>query len=476
MSSKAPLPPKPSAVVTVVGAGFSGSTIAIQQLQHYVELLKTNKNLPPLTIRLIDRTGTFGPGLPYGTDDDVFIHNQPAYAMSPFPDDPDHFTRWLRAHDPKATGDTFATRHEFGIYLKETLEKAFADAAAAGVPVTLEKRTDEITDVTPTDKGLTLSGNNNATLETQALVLATGHQPGSLLKSLDGNPHYVTGVRHVAPVEEAVKNTTAKNSVAIVGTGQSMFDVLAVLDSIGYKGKVYALSRNLVLPWLFDPAFYRQPVEPYKPLYLDPAHVKAAKDQSAEALKRRFKLEIHRAEKQGYGVGHVLGAIDFDALATAGPDGTKPEGWKGLYDLWRATYGNPTPPQRFELLQRYLKSGRLKLVKGDVSDVTDAKFAVQGDGFVVKDLFGKKPKHLSAVFNAAAYDRNPLASPVLKRADEKGLLIVSSHGIAGGQQKNDALFVVGPPTSTGKWGVESFRDDNARSAKQSVDKALGLKF
>ena len=453
-------------VITIVGGGFTGSTIAVQQARHYISLYERDHNLPPLTIRIIDEQGSFGPGLPYSTPDNVFLLNQPAYAMSPFPDDPDHFTRWLGGD-----GNAFATRHQYGEYLKGTLTQVFNDAAAAGIPVKLETLTGDITDINPYKDGFVLSRKNGTQLETKALVLATGHQKSTFLSELDINGRYFSGVHDVVKIGNILKKDTSKDSVAIVGTGQSMVDALAVLDHIGYKGKIYAFSRSLVEPWAFDPELYKKALPPYVPFYLDPERIRDEKDFTFDGLRARLDLEFKWAESQGYGVGHVLTAIDFKALATAGPNGTAPEGLQALYNLWEKIYGNPTAPERHELLERYKKSGQLVLVRNEVQakDIVAEK-----DGFIANGIAGKKQLYLSAIFNAAAFNRKSLASPLLQKAADKNLLHLRSDVIEPGRQNHTAIFAAGPPTSPAKWGVETFRNDNALTARQSVETALGL--
>lgn len=342
MSRNAPLPPK-SAVITIIGAGFTGGTVAIQQLRHYVSLRKGNKNLPPLTIRLIDRAGDFGPGFPLSVQNDV------------------------RQKDDDA--------------LAEILAEEFGEAIAAGIPVTLDKRTDEIFDVAPHPDGITLAAKRSSTLETQALVLAMDNQHEG-------------------------------DSIALVGAGYSLPEALDVLGYVGFKGDIYALSHSLVLPWSFDPAFYRQPLPPFRPLYLDAERVKKAQDQSTQGLERRFKLEVRRAHELGYGVAHVLKALDFEALAQAGPEGASPAGWQSLHDIREAFYANPVSPQGSLLLQRYINSGRLKLLK---TAVRKENLFPEPGGFLTKNiLFGKKPEPgktvpLAIIFNAAALKRRPPA-------------------------------------------------------------------
>ena len=170
--------------ITIIGGGFTGSSIAIEEARYYAELFAQDNTLPPLTIRLLDGTGSFGTGLPYKTQDDVFLLNQPAYAMSPFPEDPAHFTRWLGQD-----GDTFATRKQYGEYLQETLSQTFNEAAAAGIPVKLEKLSLNVTDISA-QQNITVNAGAVA-LDTDAVVFATGHQKNGFLNELDGPTAYV---------------------------------------------------------------------------------------------------------------------------------------------------------------------------------------------------------------------------------------------------------------------------------------------
>ena len=71
-----------TATTTIIGAGFTGISVAIEQARTYHRLQQQNPvRLPPLTIRIIDKSGDFGTGLPYSHDSDIFLLNQPAYAF-----------------------------------------------------------------------------------------------------------------------------------------------------------------------------------------------------------------------------------------------------------------------------------------------------------------------------------------------------------------------------------------------------------
>ena len=72
--------------IAIVGAGFSGSLVA-------VHLLKTAHS--PLLIKLIERDRDIGKGVAYSTTTNSHLLNVSSGKMSAFPDDPGHLLRWL---------------------------------------------------------------------------------------------------------------------------------------------------------------------------------------------------------------------------------------------------------------------------------------------------------------------------------------------------------------------------------------------
>jgi len=439
-----------SKIITTVGGGFTGSSIAVQQVQIYTILSQQGYCLSPLTIRLIDKDGAFGPGLPYNTTDDVFLLNQPAYAMSPFPKEPDHFTQWLGTD-----GNHFATRAQYGRYLKETLHQAFQKAAEDGLAVTLESTTAHVTDLSLYGNKVILDTEDETVFQTDALILATGHQKSDFLHHLDGNEQFFSGVYTVAAVRNAVQNSS--DDIAIIGTGQSMMDALAVLDDIGCGNKIYAFSRHLVEPWAFHPENYQAVKLPYRPFFLDPARVRDEKIWSADALHAALESEFKEAGTQGYDVGHVLTTIDFPALETSGPTGKSPQGLRDFKTLWSKIYGNPSPPKRFGLFQSFRSSGQLSLIQ---EEIKAANIEETPKGFRLQCRELSRKISVSALFNAAAFSREPLSCPLVRQASA--------------WKEQAQVFVAGPPASPDKWGVETFRDNNALIARQSIEQALGI--
>src|ERR1700749_4084329 len=106
------------AVVAIVGGGASGCLTAAHPARA-AALAGTRTE-----ILLIDPDET-GRGLAYSTSDPRHRLNVPAKGMSAWPDDPDHFLRWIRRHvsvDFHAGG--FAARLHYADYLTATLDEA----------------------------------------------------------------------------------------------------------------------------------------------------------------------------------------------------------------------------------------------------------------------------------------------------------------------------------------------------------------
>ena len=92
---------------------------------------------PCLEVLLIDRAGSFGQGLAYGTRDPNHLLNVSARAMSAWPNDPNHLVRWLEQNQAElahllpagADASSYIPREVFGIYLQSILEHAAIQAA-----------------------------------------------------------------------------------------------------------------------------------------------------------------------------------------------------------------------------------------------------------------------------------------------------------------------------------------------------------
>lgn len=231
-----------TARVAIVGAGASGTMLAIQLLR------RTN-----LHVALIER-GAFGRGVAYGTDCDAHLLNVRSGRMSFDPDAPGDFAAWLAQ---KSSGEAdpggFARRSSYGRYLAARL--AEAEAAGSG---RLERVEGEA--LSADDDGVTVADGRRVAAD--AVVLATGNLPPEPQRFPGAE---TLGERLVADpwATGALAGIGADDDVLLIGTGLTALDVLLMLDARGWQGRALALSRRGLLPRSHD--LLAHPVTPKRP-------------------------------------------------------------------------------------------------------------------------------------------------------------------------------------------------------------------
>ena len=217
--------------VAIVGAGFSGSLLAINLLRHAG---------PHAT--LIERRPVFGRGTAYSAPHPSHLLNVRAGNMSALSDRPAHFAEWCGARG-LGDGGSFVQRKQYGEYLGELLERS---AARAGERLALVR--DEAVSADVRDDGVTVGLAGGRTVDVDALVVAVGNLPPHAPPGLD--PATLPGdVYAPDPWDPAVvEGLTAEDTVLLVGTGLTMVDVALSLDAAGFAGRIVALSRRGLLP------------------------------------------------------------------------------------------------------------------------------------------------------------------------------------------------------------------------------------
>ncbi|WP_367929896.1 FAD/NAD(P)-binding protein [Aquamicrobium sp.] len=113
--------------IVIIGGGASGVLLAAQ-------LLKAEN--PALRVVIVEKTGVFGRGLAYSTTLEEHLLNVGAHNMSAFPDEPDHFRRWLGTRGIAVAPDSlhFASRRLYGDYLGEIAAGLAARGRRRGPP------------------------------------------------------------------------------------------------------------------------------------------------------------------------------------------------------------------------------------------------------------------------------------------------------------------------------------------------------
>lgn len=254
--------PDADPVIAIVGAGFSGTLLASQLLRQAQR---------PLRLLLIERSGRFGAGVAYGTEDPGHLLNVSAGAMSAWPEDPSHLLRWLDLNrsaladllPDRVDASSFLPRRIYGLYLQSILAEAEGLATERS---SLQRIVADVIDLEPLDsdgfqvtalqattsratgsratglratgsRGYRLHCNGHAPLRADQVVLAWGNS------ALPPRLQSTQAIRHGwAP--DATADLAPEASVALLGTGLTMVDMVVSLQRQGHRGPLVALSRH----------------------------------------------------------------------------------------------------------------------------------------------------------------------------------------------------------------------------------------
>jgi uncharacterized NAD(P)/FAD-binding protein YdhS len=231
----------PTQRVAIVGGGAAGAVAATHLLREYREDC-------PLEIDLIDRTGTFGAGVAYGTTDPLHLLNVPAVRMGAIHGHPENFHEWLAERGEPVAEEAFMSRGLYATYLRDLLARAERDASEAR----LRRHAGEVTAIAEHHGAaaapLELTLADGERIEADRVVLALGPLGGGdpirVPAELKDSGHYVADPWAAGALEE-VRRT---EEVLVVGTGLSMVDVALTLSEGGDGPRVRAVSRHGLVP------------------------------------------------------------------------------------------------------------------------------------------------------------------------------------------------------------------------------------
>lgn len=216
--------------IAIIGGGFSGTLAAINLLRHGESRLV-----------LIERQPLAGEGLAYGAAHPAHLLNVRAANMSAFPDDPEHFRRWLAEHEPTDDPDPFVPRLRYGDYLRSMLDAA-RDAAAGRLEIVHGDAVDVVRDGDATQ--VVLADGRRIVVDTA--MLAIGNLPPHAQPGTAGLPAHLYASDPWA--RGALDGLGDADTILALGTGLTMVDVVLALRARGFGGRIVAMSRRGLLP------------------------------------------------------------------------------------------------------------------------------------------------------------------------------------------------------------------------------------
>ena len=226
--------PKAPFSICVVGGGFSGVASAIACLTR----IKT-----PFRLTIIDPTPVLGQGIAYGSHQALHLLNARTRDLSVRADQPGDFLNWAfgqldqgenHADLHEALAHTFLPRQLFGEYVRQRLREA------------IERRPDvEFTLILGTANACVAEHGHYRVISDEfepiianVVILATAYGP---LRSPNSGA--------LSPFQTLVGDRIAKaGSMALIGSGLTMVDMLLAARRDGFRGDAIVISRRGQLP------------------------------------------------------------------------------------------------------------------------------------------------------------------------------------------------------------------------------------
>ena len=274
--------------------------------------------------------------------------------MSAWPDDPDHFCRWLDEHAVTAP-DGFAPRLAYGRYLQEQL-----------VDADVRIETAEVVGLVPGDS-TQVKLSDGRSLTADAVVLASGRPDGGMPESLERAfaPVLAAGTDGKvvldpwAPGALAALGARRLENVLVIGSGLTGIDV--ALHLIARGTTVTLLSRNGTLPRRF-----RDTGAPAELLHL--AALGSA--NTLEQVRAALGADL-RAREAGLDWRQVI-----DAMRPRTTPLWRSLGWEDQRRFLREDLRqweilrHRMPPTTAAAIDAVVGSGHLMIDKGEVADVS----------------------------------------------------------------------------------------------------------
>jgi uncharacterized NAD(P)/FAD-binding protein YdhS len=240
-TSAHPTPPRPSTghprVVAIVGAGFSGTCLAI----HLVRELRGADT----HIVLVDPQEQPGAGLAYATRDYPYPLNVAAAQMSLDATRPRDFLDYLHAQGIHASGADYLPRQVFGDYVRARFQE-ISLAARAGLRV-IHRRARALQLRRTAEGGWELWLDDGGVQRADAVVLALGNPPPARLPAFAP----IATTRHYVDDPWSIGSCAHEDieSVLLVGSGLTMIDTALRLAAIRPRvHHIHVLSRHGLLP------------------------------------------------------------------------------------------------------------------------------------------------------------------------------------------------------------------------------------
>lgn len=339
--------------VAIIGGGASGVLAAVRLLE------SPEARAGKFRVRLIERRSSTGRGVAYGTESPFHLLNVRQSQMSAYPENSEHFARWVARTNSGEMKNAFQPRHRYADYL------SFLLAEAARAAPGFSSMIGEVRDFARREDGRTeihLSG--GAIFVCDRLILATGHRsPGTP----EGLREVSQSARFIAdPWEPGKTAAIGKNErVLIVGSGLTTVDLVMSRFRAGHLAPIEVLSRHGLAPLGHSaveaelPRGFTLPEGTAREIFRGLRSAAAAAKDAWPAVIDRFRAEVYRVWQSW-------------------PESERRRFLRHARAYWEI-HRHRVAPEVHREWDLYLRGGKTRITAGRILSATEA-----GDGFHVK--------------------------------------------------------------------------------------------
>jgi uncharacterized NAD(P)/FAD-binding protein YdhS len=439
--------------LAVVGAGFSAIAVTINAL----------RSLPSsCRIAVIGDDPAFGRGAAYRTEFYVHRLNVPAGRMSVFADRPDDFLEWLASKGRDLSANDFASRNDYGLYLRDRLAALLRDRGnCAKVDFIKAKATGCIEDY---PVGIVFHLNNTDMLAAKNVVLCLGVGNARLPVAVEDLPKKIRNRLVENPWKLAwLQHVRQNDSVCVLGSGLTMIDQVLALRAQGHRGKIHVLSRRGLVP------------------HSHLAHRSAPIEPNIAGGDRAVSLMLKELRRQAR-----MGGADWRAVI----DGLRPHTqsiWRDMNEdqrsrflrhalPWWNVHRHRISPSVYDRFDELIKNGTVRVHAGFVKEFEAADDAVR---VVYRKRASRQTATLEAdwIVNSTGMERAGIEhSPLLKEMQREGFIQQDrlGLGIAVDEKSrvvdktgttDDRLYAVGALTAGQFWEITAVPDIRRQAAE-----------
>ena len=425
--------------VCVIGGGFTGAATAIACLAHLRE---------PFRLVLAEPSAALGRGVAYGNPHPLHLLNVRARDLSIRASQPGDFLNWAfrqldqgenhaGLHDGLA--HTFLPRQLFGEYVRQRLYEAierrpdidFTLVAEAASAVTQERGRYRV------------AFERAEPVSADIVILATayGLQNSSACGAL-------------APFEAVSGERLARaGTIALVGSGLTMVDVLLGARRAGFQGKALVFSRRGQLP------------RSHAPKGVVPQSVALPRSRRVSMLATAIRIACEMGEENGTPWQAVINGLraSLPEIWQKLPVAEQARFLRHLRPFWDA-HRHRLPMEVHARLMEEFAKGRAVLLRGEVKGVTraDEAFAIE---LATRGGEGVETLAADLAFDCSGF-RPDLDQPLIRSLCQAGLaspdphhlgLAVEADGqvLGEGGRPSPGLFAIGPLGQGTLWEITS---------------------